>query len=333
MTYKGRESPPERFRFRFFFFVIVVAVGQSETVSLPFSPPLSVCTPPRQTMSASKQSTSLQRAAWTGQSSSSSAVSYAFNSLIPITVKRRRGKSSNEEADMQRALQASMVDYAPKPALQASMVDYAPKPAPEKEQDYPPLLSKVASSPAMASASSHPLPMSSTARPSASATPASPTDVRTLVGMSAPTHGEREEDDIEPGSMSRAHVEVPHPTAAVPCQQLSVVESIVTCREPTHVVLLRQLPAALTMQHVGSLFCAFGQVHVHLVWSVAHGLTAMVTYQTRETAETATHAMQGRVYELQPTGQRWMVDCAYALAPVQILSPGTVTLRLLSAVV
>ena len=84
----------------------------------------------------------------------------------------------------------------------------------------------------------------------------------------------------------------PQPAAPVSAfTKLDVVDSISASEVPTNVILLRCLPACVTIQHLGSLFCAFGKVQVRTFFTVAHGLCGIITYQTIDAAARANQAM------------------------------------------
>lgn len=121
--------------------------------------------------------------------------------------------------------------------------------------------------------------------------------------------------------------------AAPPLPKLDVVASVAASDSPTCVLMLHHLPACITIQHLGSQFCAFGKVQVRQLFTIANGLTAVITYQTVEAAMAAMQAMTGRVYELEThyeTGtemEQWTVQPGFARHPVQLVRPGTATIK------
>lgn len=132
---------------------------------------------------------------------------------------------------------------------------------------------------------------------------------------------------------------LPSPTAAVasmsaPFAKLDVVDSVEESAIPTPVLMLRHLPSCLTIQHIGSQFCVFGKVQVRLVWSISHGLTAIITFANFDAARTALTSMNGRQYELETQREsgsemeRWLVEPIFARYPLTIQKPPITTIKL-----
>ena len=96
----------------------------------------------------------------------------------------------------------------------------------------------------------------------------------------------------------------------------------------TSSILLRHLPARVTVQMLGSVFRVFGSLRVQFFFTCRHGLVGVCHYQTVEAAQSAINTMTGRAYELQTPRQSiegeysendtWMLDeIVYAATPLQ----------------
>lgn len=121
---------------------------------------------------------------------------------------------------------------------------------------------------------------------------------------------------------------------------IAMVDSIAEsyAGEPTAILLVRRLPAAVSSEMLGSLFCCFGRLRVQQLYTLATdsnggagGLTGVLHFHTIEAAAKARASMQGRVYDLtsthenspnqvsSPPAHRWQLDAAdivFAHAPL-----------------
>lgn len=105
-------------------------------------------------------------------------------------------------------------------------------------------------------------------------------------------------------------------------------------------LLLRRLPAHVTAELLGSVFCQFGRLRVHLVLLVRHGLTGVLQYTSAEAATAALQAMRGRAYDLEvrrgtpaaftATVERWTIgDLVFARTPLVPVAPPHTQVKLL----
>lgn len=117
---------------------------------------------------------------------------------------------------------------------------------------------------------------------------------------------------------------------------VSLPAGVSTSSSTSSTLLLRHLPACLTVQMIGSLFCSFGKLRVHLVLTRLHGVTAICAYTTpgpigAQQAEKAKLDMAGRTYQMDThvtnedgsdsvECEQWTLDqIEYAQTPLRLI--------------
>jgi hypothetical protein len=102
---------------------------------------------------------------------------------------------------------------------------------------------------------------------------------------------------------------------------------------PGPILLLYDVPAAISLSVLGSELCVFGRLSIKLVLTTSHGMTAVVQYSSVNSAVEAVAAMRGRSYELTAAGRPsavWTIhphQLVYARCPLAILAAPHVTLK------
>jgi len=133
-----------------------------------------------------------------------------------------------------------------------------------------------------------------------------------------------------------APIAAPSAAAAAPPSQVQLVDSIAAAAAGATgpLLLLRHLPASVSLSALGQQLCVFGRLVIKLFLTVSHGLVAVIQYQTAEMAAAALAAMRGRVYELQCYRdgalemERWALDdIVYAHLPLMITPLPLVTIK------
>lgn len=136
------------------------------------------------------------------------------------------------------------------------------------------------------------------------------------------------------------HAPVPAPAPAPAPASISVMDSVGESSLPTPILLLRHLPSCMTVSILGQQFVQFGRLVVKLLFTVQHGLTAILQFNSIEAAQTAMQLMKGRTYALEMTRQtehgvesaheQWCIqDLVYARTPLQLHYPPQLTARLI----
>jgi chemotaxis protein histidine kinase CheA len=127
---------------------------------------------------------------------------------------------------------------------------------------------------------------------------------------------------------------------------VSLPAGVSTSSSTSSTLLLRHLPACLTVQMIGSLFCSFGKLRVHLVLTRLHGVTAICAYTTpgpigAQQAEKAKRDMDGRTYQMEthvPNDdgtdsveyEQWTLDdIVYAQTPLRTVPLAAARIKLI----
>lgn len=132
------------------------------------------------------------------------------------------------------------------------------------------------------------------------------------------------------------------PTPVRPPTTLPLLDDLLSLDSDTgsSTLLLQRLPAYVTAELLGSVFCQFGRLRVHLVLLVRHGLTAVLQYTSVEAATTALQSMRGRSFEIEvrrgtpdaftATVERWSIaELVFARTPLVPVVPPPTQVKLL----
>ena len=119
--------------------------------------------------------------------------------------------------------------------------------------------------------------------------------------------------------------------------KIDLIDYVASSPVPTRILLLRHLPSYVTIPMLGGEFRSFSslgaRIQVRMFYTLAHGLTGIVIFNSIESARSASASMNGRNYEIEIGADsqtiRWQVETLYAKQPVQLHKPPIATIRMI----